>query len=322
MMTDAGTRAHVLTRLGLKIQSNTSPLLLIPPPSPPSLPLPHQALWAQVAFEELNVPALSLLPTPLASMYALGVTSGIVLHVGRDRSEIAIVTDSIMRWECSTTVQVGYADCEEWFQDLLMNDAELDTMLKSAAGTLATWSEGQKEKLVKEVASVIWNECTGEDLEVTPADGGAKLQAALAAPLPEDDSSFDVAKKYVSLAQSLADYIHEDKLANWLDSSRIPPPQLLLRINKKSSEVPPRRQRPLPQTRLPPLPMPQQQLPPQKCRPPKPTSSPSISPHCPKKTSSSVPSVIDFVSLCCGARHAVMAIRSGKEWVARSTRPP
>lgn len=188
-------RSHLITVLGHKIPSNTSPLLLIPPPSPPSVPLPHQALWAQLAFEELNVPALSVLPTPLASIYALGATSGIVLHIGRDRSEVAVVTDSVIRWECTTTVQVGYGDCETWFEDLLMKDEELDKSLKAAASVEDSWGEGQKAKLVKEVAGVIWTECTGEDLEVTPADGAAKAQAALAAPVPEDDSSFDVAKK-------------------------------------------------------------------------------------------------------------------------------
>jgi len=187
-------RSHVLTLLGLKVGSNTSPLLLIPPPSPPSLPLPHQALWAQLAFEDLHVPAFTILPAPLASLFALGATTGIVLHIGRDRSEVSIVTDSIIRWECSTTVEVGYGDCEVWFEDLLMKDADLDKNLQMNLGGDGTWEAGQKEKMVKEVAKVIWTECTGDDLEIPPAEAGSKAIAAVTAQAQEDDS-FDVAKK-------------------------------------------------------------------------------------------------------------------------------
>jgi len=187
-------RSHVLTLLGLKVGSNTSPLLLIPPPSPPSLPLPNQAFWAQLAFEELHVPAFTVLPAPLASLFALGATTGIVLHIGRDRSEVSIVTDSIIRWECSTTVEVGCGDCETWFEDLLMKDTDLDKNLQMNLGGDGTWEAGQKEKMIKEVAKVIWTECTGDDLEIPPAEAGSKAIAAVTAQAQEDDS-FDVAKK-------------------------------------------------------------------------------------------------------------------------------
>jgi actin-related protein 9 len=135
------------------------------------------------------------MPASLASLFALGATSGIVLHVGRDRSEITIVTDSVIRWECSTTVQVGYGDCEVWLEDLLMKDTDLDKNLQMNLGGDGTWEAGQKERLVKEVANVIWTECTGEDLEVPPAEAGTKALAAVTASAQEDDSSFDVAKK-------------------------------------------------------------------------------------------------------------------------------
>jgi len=190
----ANGRTHVLSLLGLNVKANTSPLLLVPPPSPPSFPLPHQAAWAQLAFEDLSVPALSILPASLASLYAVGATTGIVLHVGRDRSEIAVVTDSVIRWECSTTVDVGYGDCEAWFEDLLMKDPDLDKNLQMNMGGDGSWEVGQKEKLIKEVANFIWTECTGDDLEVPPAEDGSKAIAAVTAQAQEDDS-FDVAKK-------------------------------------------------------------------------------------------------------------------------------
>lgn len=75
-----------------------------------------------------------------------------------------------------------------------MKDEDLDKVLKEASGAGDMLETEEKRKLVQEVAKVIWTECTGDDLEVTPADGGEKVKAVLAAQVPEDDS-FDVAKK-------------------------------------------------------------------------------------------------------------------------------
>lgn len=76
-----------------------------------------------------------------------------------------------------------------------MKDTDLDKNLQMNLGGDGTWEAGQKEKLVKEVAQVIWTECTGEDLEVPGAEAGSKALAAVNVSAQEDDSSFDVAKK-------------------------------------------------------------------------------------------------------------------------------
>lgn len=75
-----------------------------------------------------------------------------------------------------------------------MDDTDLDKNLQMNMGGDGTWEAGQKEKLVKEVANVIWTECTGDDLEVPPAEASSKAIAAVTAQAQEDDS-FDVAKK-------------------------------------------------------------------------------------------------------------------------------
>lgn len=184
--------------LGIRLPSNTHPFLLIPPPSPPSLALDVQALYCQMAFEQLNVPALSILSSPLSSLFALGATTGIVLHIGHDSSEVFVVADSVVRWQCSTTVGVGKAHCEEWFEALLMADPVVERELRHAVGlgdTLA-WDLGRKEKLIRELAETVWRDCTGDDLEIPPTPAGSKaLAVAKAAPEKEDEEAFDVAKK-------------------------------------------------------------------------------------------------------------------------------
>ncbi|WVQ79991.1 hypothetical protein IAT38_002092 [Cryptococcus sp. DSM 104549] len=144
--------SHLYHLLNITIQSNTSPLLLLPPSSP-SLPLSSQALYTQMAFESLNTPQFSIIPSPLAGLFALNAVTGLVVSIGRNESSVFVVTDSIVRWECSATADVGEADCEEWFEGLLMEDLFLEQELKTAAEKDELPAD-EKRKLVKEVALV------------------------------------------------------------------------------------------------------------------------------------------------------------------------
>lgn len=187
-------RSHLLSLLNIRVSTNTSPLLLIPPPSPSSLSLPAQALYTQFAFERIKVTVFSILPSPLAAMFALGATTGIVLHVSRYTSEISIIVDSIVRWECCVSVQVGQADCEAWFARLLMGDEDLDRELRQAA-EVGDWELGQKERMVKELAGVVWRDCTGDDIEIPIAKVGSKKFVKATAAVQDDEGDFDVARK-------------------------------------------------------------------------------------------------------------------------------
>lgn len=147
-----------------------------------------------MAFENLNAPIFSLLPAPLASLYAQNAVTGAVLHVGRKSSEVAIVTDSVVRWECSTSVDIGEADCEEYLEKLLLNDKVLTNELATVAG-VSSWEPGQREKLVREIREFIFAECTGDDIEVPVAKGAAKAAVVVAAAPEAEEEAFDVAKK-------------------------------------------------------------------------------------------------------------------------------
>ncbi|TXT09007.1 hypothetical protein VHUM_02481 [Vanrija humicola] len=202
---------HVYSLLNIKPSNNTHPLLLVPPSNPSTLPLSDQALYCQMAFENLNAPIFSLLPAPLAALYAQNAVTGAVLHVGRKSSEVAIVTDSVVRWECSTSVDIGEADCEEYLEKLLLNDKALNTELATVAG-VSSWEPGQREKLVREIREFIFAECTGDDIEIPVAKGSAKAVVVAAAPEAEDDA-FDVAKKLTADAvpQPAASNSHKSK---------------------------------------------------------------------------------------------------------------
>ena len=58
-----------------------------------------------------------------------------------------------------------------------------------------SWMAGQKERLVKEMAEVVWRDCTGDDIEVPIARVGSKAFVVANSVTQEDEGAFDVAKK-------------------------------------------------------------------------------------------------------------------------------
>lgn len=180
--------------LSVKPNTNTHPLLLVPPASSPTLPLSEQELYTQMVFENLNAPQLALFPNSIVSLLGLNSTTGIVLHIGRSTSTVAVVTDSIVRWECATVVDIGELDCEAHLERLLMGDERLDKELKKTAG-IETFAPGQKEKFVREIREFIFAECTGDDIEVPLPKGVAQKTVEVAGKAEKEDEGFDVAKK-------------------------------------------------------------------------------------------------------------------------------
>lgn len=201
--------------LDLRPTNNTSPLLLVPPAAPVDFPLSVQEHYCQTLFENLNVPQLAVLPSPLAALFAMNAVSGAVLHIGRETSEVNIVYDSIVRWEATATVDVGEADCERHLEKLLLADEKLDKELKSVAG-VESFAPGQKEQYVKEIREFIFAECVGDDIEVPVAKTAVKAAIVTANKKPEEeDDAFDVAKKLTADAvpQAIPNPSHKSKKA-------------------------------------------------------------------------------------------------------------
>lgn len=195
---DWGGREVVLLQMyahfNIKPSNNTHPLFLVPPASSPTLPLSEQELYTQMVFENLNAPQLALFPNAIVSLLGLNTTTGIVLHIGRSTSTVAVVVDSIVRWECATVVNIGELDCEAHLEKLLLGDERLDKELKKAAD-VESFVPGQKEKLVREIREFIFAECTGDDIEVPLPKGVRQKVVEVAGKADKEDEGFDVAKK-------------------------------------------------------------------------------------------------------------------------------
>lgn len=108
-----------------------------------------------------------------------------------EQSTVYVIIDSILRLECSRTVNLGSRDCEEFFRGLLMADQALDKELKAVAGK-EEWAQGEKEGWVKKVEEVFWREAGVLGVEV-PSASGAKV--AVVGTEEEDEGAFDVTKR-------------------------------------------------------------------------------------------------------------------------------
>lgn len=144
-----------------------------------------------MSFEKLNTPSFALLPPSFAAIFALGQTTGIIVHVGYETTIVNIIVDSIIREECSTTIELGVKHAERRFKELLRDDKSLDRELKSVLGKEG-FEEGEKARYIDELAHFVWEECTlGDDLEIVTATGGKSVVLGKEG----EDDSFDVAKK-------------------------------------------------------------------------------------------------------------------------------
>ena len=163
--------------------------MLVPPSD---ISLDSSALYTQLVFEKLNVPGLTILSLPLAALYALGATSGIIIQIGYHQSTISIITESIVRDECTTVIPIGVAHCLESMEKLLMTDSGLDKELRVARGSgdAEPWESGEKERLVKQLVQVLWKECA-VDIEAPTSTGEVMHKPQEAEP----EETFDVAKK-------------------------------------------------------------------------------------------------------------------------------
>lgn len=102
----------ILNHLGVKRAQNQSPLLLVVK----GHLLDHMV---QMAFETLNVPALFLIQSSVASLYAAGVSTGCVIDVGYESTSVTIVFDAQVAHHSTTVIPIGGKDIDEHLLKLL-----------------------------------------------------------------------------------------------------------------------------------------------------------------------------------------------------------
>lgn len=203
--------------------SNTCNLLLIPSAShlissPTSL-----ANYSRIAFESLNTPAFQVLDVSVASLYGTGSVTGLNVHIGLERTQISVVTDSSVRWDAGLSVGVGKVHCEQYLADLLLASqagtsgvavseegtstprttvrAQLEQIVRSRPQEA---SAGSEEDVLRRLALVLARVILSGDqedgrpsIEVPPAGEGKDAALAELANPDEEEGMFNVAKMSV-----------------------------------------------------------------------------------------------------------------------------
>ncbi|WFD33855.1 hypothetical protein MCUN1_000678 [Malassezia cuniculi] len=122
---------HILEKLGVSPSSNES-FTLLGLPAPISREAYERS--AQVFFEQLNAPALSIMESPLLAAYATGVVSALTIDIGADETAVSAVCDCVVIPSATLVTRVGITHCIYWFAVLLAQDQAVVSAIASLPG--------------------------------------------------------------------------------------------------------------------------------------------------------------------------------------------
>lgn len=150
------------------------------------MPLPREAAerTAQIFFEQLNTPALSISEVPLLTAYAAGVLNALVVDVGAEETSVVAVSDCAVLPTTAVLSKLGTVHCTWWLAYLLTQDAAASRALEALV---------QPDLTLSGLAYAL--------AQVLVAEGHVRIEVASKLPgtnEPEaDDAAFDVAAALV-----------------------------------------------------------------------------------------------------------------------------
>ena len=150
---------------------------------PSGLPRMSQLLICRMYFERFNVPGFTFIDRPLASLYAANLTSGCVIDIGQDETDVVTIHESIVHHGSAFTIPVGIRDCERYLAHILRSN----TSVMAALGNATHGQQHPKmiEKNLWGIARQLWKE------------GHIKVSAE-GEPEPEEEGTLDIAALLVS----------------------------------------------------------------------------------------------------------------------------
>ncbi|KAI8914484.1 actin family [Gorgonomyces haynaldii] len=83
------------------------------------------SLATQVLFEQLNIPMLYMIEQPLASIYACGVSTGVVIDIGHETTTFVPIFENTIVNHAVVKIPLGGRDIEQYLATLLSQDPSL-----------------------------------------------------------------------------------------------------------------------------------------------------------------------------------------------------
>ncbi|PVU96162.1 hypothetical protein BB559_002472 [Furculomyces boomerangus] len=102
--------------LQIPISKNQSPTLICVPYTWTKY---EKELLAKMFFEELNVPAIVILERPLAGLFGVGSTTGVVIEISLNYTSVVPIIDSQIQINCAHQVEMGGRDIANALADLI-----------------------------------------------------------------------------------------------------------------------------------------------------------------------------------------------------------
>ncbi|EJU03609.1 actin-like ATPase domain-containing protein [Dacryopinax primogenitus] len=123
----------LFTDLGVRRRVNESPVCL----SFPAASYDTYERLTQLFFEKFNVPALCVVQRPLAQLFAVNVTTGLVVDVGVEETICTPVVDTVLQHTGVFRTPVGRKDCEVYLAHLLSSSQSITQSLSPPESPLS-----------------------------------------------------------------------------------------------------------------------------------------------------------------------------------------
>ncbi|KAH8116398.1 actin-related protein [Phellopilus nigrolimitatus] len=142
----------LFTQLGLKRTQNESPALLT---FPHGLARDTHERICQLFFERFNIAAVSILERPLAQLYAANALNGLVVDIGRHRTDVVPIYECTVQHNCADYLPIGLADCEAFLAHLLHSNEQV---ISALSPTEAPISPEELQSQLEALARQVWTE--------------------------------------------------------------------------------------------------------------------------------------------------------------------
>ncbi|KAI9208297.1 actin family [Polychytrium aggregatum] len=84
----------------------------------------HERL-AQIMFESLNCPGILVVEQPLMALYGANLSTGLVIDIGHETTDITPVIDNVVVRHASITLDLGGSDIDQYLLSLLREDPQV-----------------------------------------------------------------------------------------------------------------------------------------------------------------------------------------------------
>ncbi|KZP26634.1 actin-like ATPase domain-containing protein [Athelia psychrophila] len=164
---------HILFRhLQLRRAQNESPVMLC---MAAGISRDSYSRISQIFFERFNVAGFSILPRPMAQLYATNTLNGVVVDIGYDRTDVTPIYEGFMVERARAATSLGIKDCQAYLAQLLRSNQSVMTVISEEDPETA-------QKTLLDLAKKIWE----DGLVKVPSDGQT-IESA------DDDGVTDIA---------------------------------------------------------------------------------------------------------------------------------